>query len=136
MAYWLLKSEPDVFGWDHLLAKGAEAEEWSGIRNYQARNFLRAMAVGDRAFFYHSNIGKAIVGVARITRTAAPDSTNPTWDAVMVQADFALNRPVTLEECRQHPELVGMVLVKNPRLSVQPVTDAEWQVITRLGGIV
>lgn len=137
MGFWLLKSEPDVFGWPHLLAKGDAGEEWSGVRNYQARNNMRAMAVGDLAFFYHSNIGKAVVGIMEITRTSAPDSTtdDPRWDCVMVKANQALKRPVTLDDIKTAPELADMVLVKNARLSVQPVTAAEWTQICRMGGI-
>ena len=130
MNHWLLKSEPDDFGWSHLVAAGES--EWTGIRNYQARNNLRAMALGDQAFFYHSNIGKAIVGIAEITRTAAHDSSteDPRWDSVWLRPLRAL-RPVTLEQCKSL--LPDMVLVKNPRLSVQPVGPAEWQAICALG---
>ena len=137
MPYWLFKSEPDVFGWDHLVAKGAGGEEWSGVRNYQARNNMRAMKVGDRGFFYHSNIGKAVVGIMEVIRESAPDSTtdDPRWDCVSVRAVTPFARPVTLDEIRAIPELAGMVLVNNSRLSVQPVTEAEWQMICRLGGL-
>ncbi len=130
MNHWLLKSEPDEFGWSHLMAAGES--EWTGIRNYQARNNLRAMALGDQAFFYHSNIGKAIVGIAEITRTAAPDSSteDPRWDSVWLRPLRPL-RAVTLDQCKLL--LPDMVLVKNPRLSVQPVTPAEWQAICALG---
>lgn len=137
MAFWLMKSEPDVFGWSHLLAKGAAGEEWSGVRNYQARNNMRAMAIGDLAFFYHSNIGKEVVGFMEVIRTSAPDSTtdDPRWDCVMVKANQAFKRPVTLDEIKTVPELADMVLVKNSRLSVQPVTAAEWAVVCRMGGV-
>lgn len=137
MPYWLFKSEPDVFGWDHLVAKGAGGEEWSGVRNYQARNNMRAMKVGDRGFFYHSNIGKAVVGIMEVIRESAPDSTtdDPRWDCVSVRAVTPFARPVSLDEIRAIPELAGMVLVNNSRLSVQPVTEAEWQMICRLGGL-
>ena len=130
MNHWLLKSEPDDFGWSHLVAAGES--EWTGIRNYQARNNLRAMALGDQAFFYHSNIGKAIVGIAEITRTAAPDSSteDPRWDSVWLRPLRPL-RVVTLDQCKLL--LPDMVLVKNPRLSVQPVTVAQWQAICALG---
>jgi len=137
MPYWLFKSEPDVFGWDHLTAKGAGGEEWSGVRNYQARNNMRAMKVGDRGFFYHSNIGKAVVGILEVIRESAPDSTtdDPRWDCVCVRAVTPFPRPVTLDEIKATPELAGMVLVNNSRLSVQPVTDAEWRIICRMGGL-
>lgn len=137
MAFWLFKSEPDVFGWTHLVAKGAKGEEWSGVRNYQARNNMRAMKVGDLGFFYHSNIGKEIAGIMEVTRESAPDSTtdDPRWDCVMVRAVQPLLRPVSLEDCKVQPGLEGMVLVNNTRLSVQPVTDDEWQIICRMGGL-
>jgi predicted RNA-binding protein with PUA-like domain len=132
--HWLLKSEPDEFGWSHLTAVGES--EWTGIRNYQARNNLRAMARGDLAFFYHSNIGKAIVGIAEITKTAGPDSTtdDPRWDSVWLRPLRPLT-PVTLESCKQNAALANMALVKSPRLSVQPVSPAEWDLICRLGGL-
>lgn len=137
MAFWLLKSEPDVFGWSHLVAKGSAGEEWSGVRNYQARNNMRAMQVGELAFFYHSNIGKEIVGVMEVIRTSAPDSTtdDPRWDCVMVRAKQAFKRGVGLEEIKQTPGLGEMVLVKNSRLSVQPVTAEEWAMLCRMGGL-
>lgn len=136
MAYWLFKSEPDVWGWDQQVAKGASGEEWSGVRNYQARNNMRAMNIGDLGFFYHSRSGLEIVGIVEICATSHPDSTtdDPRWDCVDIRALEALPRPVTLETIKVTPELSDMVLVKNSRLSVQPVTEAEWQIICRLGG--
>lgn len=135
MAFWLLKSEPDVFGWDDLVTKGAS--EWDGVRNYQARNFMRAMTVGDHGFFYHSRRDLAIVGIMAVVAPAHPDSTanDPRWDCVDVQADRAFSKAVTLETIKADPRLAGMVLVKNPRLSVQPVTPAEWAHILTLGGL-
>lgn len=137
MAYWLFKSEPDVWGWDHQLAKGDEGEEWGGVRNYQARNNMRAMKVGDRGFFYHSNIGKEIVGIVEVCRESQPDSTtdDPRWDCVMIKAVEALPRPVTLEDCKARPDLENMALVKSMRLSVQPVTEQEWDIVCRMGGV-
>lgn len=137
MTYWLFKSEPDVWSWDQQVAKGAEGEEWHGIRNYQARNNMRSMKIGDRGFFYHSNIGKAIVGVVEVCRESAPDSTtdDPRWDCVWIRAVAGFKRPVTLEECKQAPELAQMVLVNNSRLSVQPVSEAEWRFLCALGGV-
>ena len=135
MAHWLFKSEPDVFGWDHLAAKGETGEEWSGVRNYQARNFMRDMAVGDTGFFYHSRTGLEIVGIVEVTAEAHPDSTaeDPKWDCVDVRALRPFNRPVSLAEIKEDPRLADMVLVKNSRLSVQPVTDAEWTIVCALG---
>ena len=137
MAYWLFKSEPDVFGWPHQLAKGDAGEEWTGVRNYQARNNMRAMKVGDLGFFYHSNIGKEIVGIVEVIRESAPDSTtdDPRWDCVMVRAVEALPKPVSLDACKLQPGLETMVLVNNTRLSVQPVTEAEWRIICGMGGL-
>lgn len=138
MRYWLFKSEPDAWSWDQQVGKGTEGEEWTGVRNYQARNNMRAMQVGDRGFFYHSNIGKEVVGTVEVARTVAPDSTaggDPKWDCVVIRALQPLSRPVTLDECKVTPGLEAMVLVNNTRLSVQPVTPEEWQIICRMGGI-
>ena len=137
MAYWLFKSEPDVWGWDHQVAKGDLGEEWHGVRNYQARNNMRAMQLGDLGFFYHSNVGKEIVGIVEVSATSAPDSTteDPRWDCVHIKAVKPLKAPVTLEQAKADPRLAEMALVKNTRLSVQPVTEAEWQVVCALGGL-
>lgn len=136
MAYWLFKSEPDVFGWDDLVAKGEQGEEWDGVRNYQARNMMRAMAVGDLGLFYHSNVGKEAVGICQVIALAHPDSTaaDPKWECVDIKAVRKLPRAVSLEEAKAEPRLADMVLVNNTRLSVQPVTDAEWSVIMELSG--
>ncbi|PTE22660.1 EVE domain-containing protein [Cereibacter changlensis] len=137
MAYWLFKSEPDAWSWDQQVARGDKGEEWTGVRNYQARNHMRAMQLGDRGFFYHSNIGKEIVGIVEVCGLSAPDSTtdDPRWDCVTIKAVMPLARPVTLEDCKADERLKDMVLVNNARLSVQPVSDAEWQTICKLGGI-
>jgi len=137
MAHWLIKSEPDVFSWDDQVALGDKGGEWHGIRNYQARNNMRAMAICDQGFFYHSNIGKAVVGIVEVIGLTHPDSTtdDPRWDCVDVRAVRPLLRPVTLGAVRAAPDLAGMVLVNNSRLSVQPVTAAEWRVICAMGGI-
>ncbi|MDI3337482.1 EVE domain-containing protein [Defluviimonas aestuarii] len=137
MSYWLFKSEPDTWSWDQQVAKGDGGEEWNGVRNYQARNNMRAMKIGDRGFFYHSNIGKAVVGVVEVCALSHPDSTtdDPRWDCVDIKAVEPLNRPVTLDEIKADPRLAEMVLVKNSRLSVQPVTEAEWKLIRELGGL-
>jgi predicted RNA-binding protein with PUA-like domain len=137
MAYWLFKSEPDVFSFDQLMAKGAKGEEWTGIRNYQARNNMRKMVIGDRGFFYHSNIGKAVVGIAEVCALAHPDSTAeiPAWECVDIRAVKALPRHITLDEIKTVKALSEMILVKNSRLSVQPVLDTEWKLICDLGGL-
>lgn len=137
MARWLMKSEPDVFGWDDLVAKGEKGEEWDGVRNYQARNNMRAMALGDRVFFYHSNVGLEIVGIAEVCALAHPDSTtdDPRWECVDIRAVMPLPRAVTLKEIKATPELSEMSLVTSMRLSVQPVTEAEWALVCRMGGL-
>ena len=136
MALWLFKSEPDVFGWDDLVAKGDAGEEWDGVRNYQARNFMRAMKVGDLGLFYHSNIGKQAVGIVQVIAEAHPDSTadDPKWECVDIKAVKPLPRPLSLDQAKQEPALKDMVLVNNSRLSVQPVTDAEWNAVLALAG--
>ena len=137
MAFWLMKSEPSNWSWQDQLGKGATGEEWDGVRNYQARNNMRAMQSGDQAFFYHSQKEKAIVGIVEIIAEAHPDSTtdDPRWDCVDVRAVESLPRPVTLEMVKQEPRLADLALLRNSRLSVQPVTDTEWQVIRELGGL-
>ena len=136
MRYWLFKSEPNVWSWDQQVAKGDEGEEWDGIRNYQARNFMREMEIGDRGFFYHSNIGKAAVGVVEVCATVHPDSKadDPRWECVDIRALYKLGREVSLDEIKAEPRLAQMVLVNNSRLSVQPVTEDEWRVIHELAG--
>jgi predicted RNA-binding protein with PUA-like domain len=137
MAYWLFKSEPSTWSWDSQVAKGDAGEEWDGVRNYQARNFMREMAVGDLGFFYHSQSEKAVVGIVEVIAAAHPDSTtdDPRWDCVDIRAVQPLPDPVTLDRIKAYPELSGMMLVRNPRLSVQPVTEAEWHIIRRMGGL-
>ena len=137
MRYWLFKSEPDVWSWDDQAAKGAAGEEWHGIRNYQARNNMRLMQIGDQGFYYHSNIGKEIVGIVEVCALSHPDSTtdDPRWDCVNIRALRPFKRPVTLEEAKTDPRLAGMVLVNNSRLSVQPVSPEEWAVVCGLGGV-
>jgi predicted RNA-binding protein with PUA-like domain len=137
MAYWLFKSEPDVWGWHHQIARGDAGEEWHGVRNYQARNNMRAMKIGDQGFFYHSNVGKEIVGIVEVMSESAPDSTtdDPRWDCVTIRALHALPRPVTLDACKAEPALADMVLVTNTRLSVQPVTPEQWRIVCAMGGL-
>lgn len=136
MAHWLFKSEPDVFGWDDLVAKGAAGEQWDGVRNYQARNNMRAMQVGELGLFYHSNIGKEAVGIVEVIALAHPDTTSPDpkWECVDIRAVRKLPRAISLDEAKAEPRLREMVLVNNSRLSVQPVSDAEWAVILELAG--
>ncbi len=137
MAYWLFKSEPNVWSWDDQVAKGAVGEEWHGVRNYLARNNMRAMKLGDRGFFYHSNVGKEIVGIVEVCATSHPDSTtdDPRWDCVDIRAVEPLSRPVSLAMVKTDPRLAKMALVTCMRLSVQPVTDEEWQIVLSLAGM-
>jgi predicted RNA-binding protein with PUA-like domain len=137
MRYWLFKSEPSTWGWNHQVAKGDAGQEWDGVRNYQARNHMRDMKRGDRGFFYHSQSEKAVVGIVEVTDEAHPDSTtdDSRWECVDIRAIRPMTRPVTLAACKEDPRLAAMVLVNNTRLSVQPVTDAEWAVVCELGGL-
>jgi len=136
MAYWLFKSEPGTWSWDDQVAKGAAGEEWDGVRNYQARNNMREMKLGDRGFFYHSLKEKSIVGVVEVCKEIHPDSTtdDARWECVDIRAIGPMPTPVTLEMCKQEPVLKDMVLVNNTRLSVQPVTTKEWTRICKMGG--
>ncbi len=135
MAYWLFKSEPDVWGWDKQVAKGEAGEEWDGVRNYQARNNMRAMKTGEKGFFYHSRTGLEIVGIVEVCAEAHPDSTtdDDRWECVDIRAVRPFEVPVTLEQIKAEPRLKDMVLVNNSRLSVQPVTADEWAIICDMG---
>ena len=137
MRYWLFKSEPSTWSWDDQVAKGDTGEEWDGVRNYQARNFMREMAVGDRGFFYHSQTEKAVVGIVEVMNGAHPDSTtdDERWECVDIKAVKPVERPVTLDMIKEDPRLAEMVLVKNSRLSVQPVTAEEWKIVCDLAGV-
>ena len=137
MTHWLFKSEPDTWSWADQVARGDIGEEWHGVRNYQSRNNMRAMVVGDLGFFYHSNIGKAVVGIVEVCRTSLPDSTadDPRWDCVMIRAVRPFGRTVSLDDCKVQPGLERMVLINNSRLSVQPVTPDEWRIVCGMGGV-
>jgi len=137
MAYWLFKSEPETWSWDDQVAKGKVGEEWDGVRNYQARNNMRAMKIGDPGFFYHSGRDREIVGVVEVCAEAHPDSTadDPRWECVDIKAVKSVKSPVTLQMCKENPRLKDMVLVNNSRLSVQPVTASEWVAICAMAGI-
>jgi predicted RNA-binding protein with PUA-like domain len=131
MAYWLFKSEPGTWSWDDQLAAGKAGTEWDGVRNYQARNNMQAMKKGDEGFFYHSVGEKSIVGIVKVIGEAHPDSTtdDERWQCVDLAAVRPLPRAISLAEIKDEPRLADMVLVKNSRLSVQPVTEAEWKMI-------
>ena len=137
MRYWLFKSEPSTWSWEDQVAKGDVGEEWDGVRNYQARNFMREMKIGDQGFFYHSQSEKAIVGTIEVISEAHPDSKtdDDRWECVDIKALDAVKTPVTLDQIKADERLSDMVLVNNSRLSVQPVTDTEWRIICDLAGL-
>lgn len=137
MAYWLMKSEPETWSWDQQKKEGKKGAEWDGVRNFQARSNMRKMKKGDLAFFYYSGSEKACVGIVKVVKEAHPDSTDPSgqWECVDVAAVADLPNPVTLAEIKATPQLKDMVLVRNSRLSVQPVTPAEWRKVCALGGL-
>ncbi len=130
--YWLVKSEPSAYGWADLVRDGRT--NWTGVRNYTARNNLRAMRQGDEVFFYHSVTDKAVIGIAKVSRAAYPDTTanGGDWSAVDLVPGKALRRPVTLEAIKANPQLKEMALLRLSRLSVQPVTAAEFREIVRV----
>jgi predicted RNA-binding protein with PUA-like domain len=137
MAYWLLKSEPDTWSYEDQKKKGAKGDAWTGVRNFTARRYLKEMKKGDRAFFYHTGDQKAVVGIVEVIREAYPDPTakGEPWVVVDVRTIEALPKPVTLAAVKQETKLNGMALVKYSRLSVQPVTDAEWKLVCKMGGL-
>ena len=137
MAFWLFKSEPSAWSWQDQQAKGDTGEEWDGVRNYQARNFMREMKIGDLGFFYHSQKEKSVVGIVEVCAEAHQDSQtdDPRWECVDIKAVKSLPTPVTLDRIKSDERLSDMALVKSPRLSVQPVSDAEWKIICTLGGL-
>ena len=137
MRSWLFKSEPSTWSWDDQVAKGDAGEEWDGVRNYQARNFMREMALGDQGFFYHSQSEKAIVGTVEVIAEAHPDSKtdDDRWECVDIKALEPAKTPVTLEQIKSDERLSDMILVNNSRLSVQPVTETEWRIICDLAGL-
>ena len=131
MAYWLLRSEPDVYGWDDLVREGET--EWDGVRNYTARNFLKEMEPGDQAIFYHSNKEKAAVGVMEIIRAWQPDGDKEQWAKVRVRPVERLASPVPLATMKSDPRLARLEVLRQSRLSVTPVRDEEWDVLMELG---
>ncbi len=137
MQYWLFKSEPFKFSFDMLKAKGRDGTQWDGVRNYQARNNMRAMQIGDRGFFYHSNEGLAVVGVVEVCGLAHQDTTtdDPRWECVDVRAVKPVPNPVTLVDIKANPKLARMALVANSRLSVQPVLEDEWREVCAMAGM-
>ena len=137
MAYWLVKSEPDVFSWDDLVKAGKSGTAWTGVRNHGAKLHLMAMKKGERVLYYHSNADKAVVGIAEVVKTAYPDPTAESgpWVSPDIRAVEKLKTPVALADAKRDPVLKDMVLVNNTRRSVQPMSDAEWKHIAKLGGV-
>jgi predicted RNA-binding protein with PUA-like domain len=138
MAYWLLKTEPDEYSWNDQVKRGAKGEAWTGVRNFTARRYLGEMEKGDQFFFYHTGDEKQIVGIGEVTRESFPDPTGAKgepWLAVTTVAEKSLPNPVTLAAIKAEPKLKGMALVKYGRLSVQPVTEVEWNLVCKMGGL-
>ena len=137
MSYWLVKSEPDAWSWDQQVKAGAKGTAWTGVRNHTAKQNLMDMKKGDRAFFYHSGVGKEVVGVVEVTREHFPDPTDKTksFVAVDMKAVAPMPKPVTLAAVKADPKLAGMALVKFSRLSVQPVSAQEWKLVCAMGGL-
>jgi predicted RNA-binding protein with PUA-like domain len=137
MAYWLYKSEPSVWSWDQQVAQGDKGTHWNGVRNHVAKQNLMAMKTGQQGFFYHSNEGKAVVGIVEVIREYYPDHTDETgkFGMVDIKAVRAFPKSVTLDDIKKEPGLEKMILVNNSRLSVQPVTDEEWAIVCRMGGL-
>lgn len=137
MSYWLLKTEPETFSWDDQVRRGAKGEPWTGVRNFTARRHMRGMRKGDLAFFYHTGNEKRVVGIVEVIREAYPDTTDPKslFEAVDVKAVKPVPKPVTLAVIKADPRLKEMALVKYSRLSVLPVTQEEWRIISSLGGL-
>lgn len=137
MAYWLFKSEPSAWSWEQQKARGDQGEVWNGVRNYQARNNMRAMKRGDKGFFYHSNEGLEIVGIVEVCREIHPDPTtdDERWECVDIKAVRDMPQPVTLKDVKASPKLSEMALVTSMRLSVQPVTESEYLEVCRMGGL-
>jgi len=136
MAHWLMKSEPDAWSWGQQVKKGAVGEAWTGVRNHTAKQNLQQMKKGERAFFYHSNVGKEIVGIVEVIKEAYPDHTDKSGVFVMVdvKAVAPLPKPVSLQTLKADPRFADMALIKYSRLSVQPVTETEWRLICEMGG--
>lgn len=137
MAHWLYKSEPSTWSWEQQVAAGEAGTHWNGVRNHVAKKNLQAMEVGELGFFYHSNEGKAVVGLVEVIRPYYPDDSDPTgrFGMVDLRAVAALPRPVSLEAIKAEPRLAAMVLANNSRLSVQPVTEEEWAIVRAMGGL-
>jgi predicted RNA-binding protein with PUA-like domain len=135
MAYWLFKTEPESWSWDMQVKAGKAGTEWTGVRNFTARRNMNEMKKGDLGFFYHTGDEKRIVGIVSVIKEAHPETGDADWDAVDIAAVKPLPKPVTLAEVKADKSLAGMALAKYGRLSVQPVTDAEWKYLSKMGGL-
>jgi predicted RNA-binding protein with PUA-like domain len=135
MAYWLFKSEAEAWSWTDQANAGKAGTDWTGVRNFAARNHMRAMKVGDQGFFYHSGANREIVGIVTVVKAIHPDPSDAAWECVTIAAVKPLPKPVTLDQVKAEKALAGMVLVRISRLSVQPVAEAEWQRICKMGGL-
>jgi predicted RNA-binding protein with PUA-like domain len=135
MAYWLFKSEPEAWSWDQQMKAGKAGTEWTGVRNFTARNNMRAMKKGDQGFFYHSGDGKEIVGLVTVVKEAHPDSADAEWECVDIAAVKSVPTPVTLTAIKADKSLADMALVRLSRLSVQPITEVEWKRVCKMGGL-
>ncbi len=135
MAYWLFKTEADSWSWEQQKGKGAAGQEWDGVRNFQARSNMRKMKKGDRGFFYHTGDEKAVVGIVEVIKEAHPESKDANWECVDLKAVADVPKPVTLVAVKAEPKLKDMVLVKNSRLSVQPVSASEWALVCKMGSL-
>lgn len=137
MAYWLFKSEPGAWSWEQQVKKGSKGEPWSGVRNHQANNNMKAMRKDDYGFFYHSVEERRIVGIVRVIGEHRPDPTDETgrFGLVDVEAVCGMPKPVTLADIKAAPKLAEMALIRQSRLSVQPVSESEWKLICRMGGL-
>ena len=135
MAHWLFKSEPGSWSWEDQVKAGKAGTEWTGVRNFTAQNNMKAMKKGDQGFFYHSGEGKEIVGVVEVTKDAHPEPGNEDWVCVTLAAVKPVPKPVTLAAVKADKKFADMALVRYSRLSVQPVTDAEWKAVTKMGGL-
>lgn len=138
MAYWLMKSEPGAWSWGQQVKAGAKGTAWTGIRNHTAKLNMMKMKKGDRAFFYHSNVGKEIVGIVEVIREAYPDPTadaGTPWVCVDIKAVEALPKPVTLADIKAEPKLAVIQLLKQSRLSLPSITDIEWKFVCKMGGL-
>jgi len=135
MAHWLYKSEPGTWSWDDQVKAGKKGTEWTGVKNFTARNNMRAMKKGDTGFFYHSGDDKAVVGIVEVVKEIHADTSDPEWECVDIAAVKPLPKPVTLAAVKADGKLKDMALVRLSRLSVQPVTDEEWKIVCRMGGL-